>query len=81
MQFLFFHNIIYVLCYHSPTNSFITVEFHTELFWILPFLFSKDMAVEDPGDSPVISARYGRHRMSRKNATDFLPFFGTDIGM
>jgi hypothetical protein len=39
------------------------------------------MAVEDPGDSPVISARYGRHRMSRQNATDFLPFFGTDIGM
>lgn len=38
------------------------------------------MAVEDPGDSPVISARYGRHRMSRINATDFLPFFGTDIG-
>ena len=38
------------------------------------------MAVEDPGDSPVISARYGRHRLSRKNATDFLPFFGTDIG-
>ena len=38
------------------------------------------MAVEDPGDSPVISARYGRHRMSRTNATGFLPFFGTDIG-
>ena len=36
--------------------------------------------MEDPGDSPVISARYGRHRMSRINATDFLPFFGTDIG-
>ena len=41
---------------------------------------TQDMAVEDPGDSPVISARYGRHRMSRINATDFLPFFGTDIG-
>ena len=38
------------------------------------------MAVEDPGDSPVISARYGRHKLSRINATDFLPFFGTDIG-
>ena len=39
------------------------------------------MAVEDPGDSPVISARYGTNYKSRKNATDFLPFFGTDIGM
>ena len=39
------------------------------------------MAVEDPGDSPVISARYGTNHKSRKNATDFLPFFGTDIGM
>ena len=38
------------------------------------------MAVEDPGDSPVISARYGRHNLYRTNATDFLPFFGTDIG-
>ena len=38
------------------------------------------MAVEDPGDSSVISARYGRHGMSRTNATDFLPFLGTDIG-
>ena len=38
------------------------------------------MAVDDPGDSPIISARYGRHSFSRINATDFLPFFGTDIG-
>ena len=38
------------------------------------------MAVEDPGDSPIISARYG-HQQMRKNATDFLPFFGTDIGL
>ena len=37
--------------------------------------------MEDPGDSPVISARYGTNHKSRKNATDFLPFFGTDIGM
>ena len=38
------------------------------------------MAVETPGDSCVISAKYGDHRMSRPNATDFLPFLGTDIG-
>ena len=48
--------------------------------YIKGFDFIRDMAVEDPGDSPIISARYGHHTM-RKNATDFLPFFGTDIGL
>ena len=37
------------------------------------------MAVEDPGDSPVISASFGAHVLP-VNATDFLPFFGTDFG-
>ena len=37
------------------------------------------MAVEDPGDSPIISASYGMRHM-RENSTDFLPFFGTDFG-
>ena len=47
--------------------------------FIDPFDFVKDMAVEDPGDSPIISVRYGK-QIIRTNATDFLPFFGTDIG-
>ena len=37
------------------------------------------MAVEDPGDSPIITARFGS-KMLRENATDFMPFFGTDLG-
>ena len=48
--------------------------------YIKGFDFIRDMAVEDPGDSPIISASYG-HKIMRKNATDFLPFFGTDIGL
>ena len=48
--------------------------------YIKGFDFIRDMAVEDPGDSPIINARYGQQQM-RKNATDFLPFFGTDIGL
>ena len=48
--------------------------------YIKGFDFIRDMAVEDPGDSPIITARYG-HQVMRKNATDFLPFFGTDIGL
>ena len=39
----------------------------------------KDMAVEDPGDSPIISASFGMRQMM-ENSTDFLPFFGTDFG-
>ena len=38
-----------------------------------------DMAVEDPGDSPVIAASFGNQKIP-ENATDFLPFFGTDFG-
>ena len=48
--------------------------------YIKKFDFIRDMAVADPGDSPIISARYG-HKVMRENATDFLPFFGTDIGL
>ena len=47
--------------------------------FILPFDFVKDMAVEDPGNSPVISVRFGKQSI-RENSTDFLPFYGTDIG-
>ena len=54
--------------------------FKTHETYIKGFDFIRDMAVEDPGDSPIISARYG-HRLMRKNATDFLPFFGTNIGL
>ena len=48
--------------------------------YIEDFDFIRDMAVEDPGDSPIISARYG-NKIIPTNATDFLPFFGTDIGL
>ncbi len=50
------------------------------LFFLRPLDFVRDMAVEDPGDSAVLSARYGQRRM-RENTTNFLPFFGTDIGL
>ena len=43
------------------------------------FDFVKDMAVDDPGDSPIVTARFGG-KMLRENATDFMPFFGTDLG-
>ena len=48
--------------------------------YIQGFDFIRDMAVDEPGSSPIISARYG-HSQMRENATDFLPFFGTDIGL
>ena len=48
--------------------------------YIKSFDFIRDMAVEDPGDSPIISASYG-NKIIKQNATDFLPFFGTDIGL
>ena len=48
--------------------------------YIETFDFIRDMAVEDPGDSPIISASYGGKGIP-VNATDFLPFFGTDIGL
>ena len=47
--------------------------------FIHEFDFVKDMAVEDPGDSPVIAASFGAKQML-ENTTDFLPFFGTDFG-
>ena len=47
--------------------------------FIQNFDYVKDMAVEDPGDSPIITASYGSKSL-RINATDFLPFFGTDFG-
>ncbi len=45
-----------------------------------PLDFVRDMAVEDPGDSPILFARYGQQVM-KENTTNFLPFFGTDIGL
>ena len=47
--------------------------------FIHDFDFVKDMAVEEPGDSPIIAASFGTHQML-ENTTDFLPFFGTDFG-
>jgi len=48
--------------------------------FVRPLDFVRDMAVEDPGDSSVLSARYGQLEM-RENTTNFLPFFGTDVGL
>lgn len=47
--------------------------------FIKAFDYVKDMAVENPGDSPIIAANFGSVKL-RENATDFLPFFGTDFG-
>ena len=47
--------------------------------FIKNFDYVKDMAVEDPGDSPIIASSFGSMSM-RSSATDFLPFFGTDFG-
>jgi len=52
---------------------------HNNSDFIKEFDFFRDMAVDDPGDSSIIHARYGQKNM-RENSTDFLPFFGTDIG-
>eukprot|EP00094_Tigriopus_californicus_P006437 TCALIF_06199-PA protein Name:"Protein of unknown function" AED:0.31 eAED:0.34 QI:0/0/0/0.33/1/1/3/0/625 len=43
------------------------------------FDYVRDMAVENPGESSVLFARYGNFSM-KPNGTNFLPFFGTDIG-
>ena len=48
--------------------------------YIMSLDFIRDLAVGDPGDSPIITARYGNQTI-RKNATDFVPFFGTDTGL
>ena len=48
--------------------------------YIMSLDFIRDLAVGDPGDTPIITARYG-NKSIRKNATDFMPFFGTDIGL
>jgi len=44
------------------------------------FDFIRDLAVEDPGDSPVILAKFGSEVLPQ-NTTSFLPFFGTDFGL
>lgn len=44
--------------------------------FIEPLDFVRDMAVEDPGHSSVLFARYGQAVM-KENTTAFLPFFGT----
>ena len=61
-------------------NSFNWIDF-LEKHWgyIKTFDFIRDMVVEDPGDTPIIYASYG-NRTIRQNATDLLPFFGTDKG-
>ena len=61
-------------------QGFNTTEF-LKKYWayIISLDFIRDMVIEDPGDTPVLYARYQHHQM-RENSTDFLPFFGTDRG-
>ena len=47
--------------------------------FILPLDYIRDIALEEPGDSPVLMAKFG-NKVMPENATDFMPFFGTDIG-
>ena len=46
--------------------------------FILPLDFIRDMAVDDPGISSVLYARFGEYEM-QPNTTSFLPFFGTKV--
>ena len=50
-----------------------------EIFDISKFDFIKDLAIENPGESSVLKLSFEQIVMDRQ-ATDFLPFFGTDIG-
>ena len=43
------------------------------------FDFIKDLAIENPGESSVLKLSFEQKVMDHR-ATDFLPFFGTDIG-
>ena len=43
------------------------------------FDFFKDLAVENPGEGPVLKCSFEK-QILRSTATDVLPFFGTDIG-
>ena len=47
--------------------------------FIEPFDFLKDLAIENPGESSVLKISFEQKVLNNK-ATDFLPFFGTDIG-
>ena len=61
-------------------HNFNTTKF-LKKYWkyIISLDFIRDMVVENPGDTPILSARYGYLQM-RENATDLLPFFGSDKG-
>ena len=43
------------------------------------FDFLKDLAIDNPGESSVLKISF-EQRILQSTATDFLPFFGTDIG-
>ena len=47
--------------------------------FIESFDFLKDLAIENPGESSVLKISF-ENRVLDSRATDFLPFFGTDIG-
>jgi hypothetical protein len=47
--------------------------------FIESFDFLKDLVIENPGESTFLKVSFEQKILSKK-ATDFLPFFGTDIG-
>ena len=47
--------------------------------FVEPFDFLKDLAIDNPGESSILKISFEK-RILQKTATDFLPFFGTDIG-
>ncbi|XP_023347676.1 uncharacterized protein LOC111716453, partial [Eurytemora carolleeae] len=70
----------------DPSNQNISEKFENwEKFrstfkeFIKTFDYIRDLAVDHPGDTPFISARFGSEILS-VNTTSFLPFFGTDFG-
>ena len=61
------------------TNLSTFIKDAEEIFDISKFDFIKDLAIENPGESSVLKLSFEQIVMDRQ-ATDFLPFFGTDIG-
>ena len=61
------------------TNMSLFIEEAEGVLNISKFDFIKDLAIENPGESSVLKLSFEQIVMDRQ-ATDFLPFFGTDIG-
>lgn len=66
------------LDYHSNMTDWKTFLEENRGF-IESFDFLKDLAIENPGESSVLKISFEQQILDSR-ATDFLPFFGTDIG-